>query len=194
MPVQTYEIDPACSWREVTPSVIRYLEKEYEHTSPEYGDKKPFGAFGFWLGEEHPVYRIMPDKLPRVRKPYAWYLRLANIPDFLHCITPILDERLAGSPLAGYSGEIKITFYRDGLRLVFEKGRLVCSEAWKPTPVGGTGDAAFPPHSFLQLLFGYRSMEQLKDSFVDCWTSKDEIHVLLDSLFPRQPSNVWPIS
>jgi len=194
MPVQTYEIDPACSWREVTPSVIRYLEKEYEHTSPEYGDKKPFGAFGFWLGEEHPVYRIMPDKLPRVRKPYAWYLRLANIPDFIHCITPILDERLAGSPLAGYSGEIKITFYRDGLRLVFEKGQLVCSEAWKPTPVGGTGDAAFPPHTFLQLLFGYRSMEHLKDSFVDCWTSKDEIHVLLDSLFPRQPSNVWPIS
>ena len=96
--------------------------------------------------------------------------------------------------MAGYTGEVKITFYRDGVRLVFDKGRLVTIEAWKPTPVGHAGNAAFPPHTFLQLLFGYRSLEMLKASFVDCWTDRDEIHVLLDALFPRQPSDVWPVS
>lgn len=194
MPIQWYEILPDLPWLEVTPSVIRYLENAYEHYHPEHGEKKPFGAFGFWLGEDHPLYHVIPDRLPRVRKPYAWYLRVADVPDFLRLILPILEKRLAESPLAGYTGEVKITFYQDGVRMAFDKGRLMVVEAWKPTPVGHAGNAAFSPHTFLQLLFGYRSVEMLKASFVDCWTDRDEIHVLLNALFPRQPSDVWPIS
>ena len=194
MIVLEFEVAPGFTWHEVTPSVIRYLETTYHHRQADFGEKKPFGAFGFWLGEDHPVYHLIPDKLPRVRKPYAWYLRLVAVPDFLRLITPVLEKRLSGSPISGYSGEMKITFYRDGVHLVFDKGRVVNIEAWKPTPVGHSGDAGFPPHTFLQLLFGYRSLDMLKTSFVDCWTNKEEVHVLLDALFPRQPSNVWPVS
>jgi hypothetical protein len=174
--------------------VIRYLENAYDQYHPEHGEKKPFGAFGLWLGEEHPVYHVIPDRLPRERKPYAWYLRVADVLDFLHVITPVLEKRLVESPMQGYTGEVKITFYRDGVRMVFDKGGLATIEHWKPTPVGHAGEAAFPPHTFLQLLFGYRSLDTLKASFVDCWTDRDEIHVLLSALFPRQPSSVWPIS
>ncbi len=194
MAVQRYEILPEFSWQEVTPSVIRYLETTYQHLQPEHGDKKPFGAFGFWLGEVHPVYQVMPDHLPRIRKPYAWYLRVPDVAGFLKRITPILEQRLAASALAGYSGEVKITFYRDGVRIIFDKGRLATIESWLPEPVGHAGNAAFPPHTFLQLLFGYRSLEMLKSNFVDCWSDRDEIHALLEALFPRQPSDVWPIS
>jgi hypothetical protein len=119
---------------------------------------------------------------------------VVDLPQFLRLITPILEKRLSDSAIAGYSGEVKVTFYRDGVRMVLDTGRLVTVEAWKPTPVGHTGEAAFPPHTFLQLLFGYRSLDMLKMSFVDCWTDREEIHVLLNTLFPRQPSNVWPIS
>lgn len=192
--VQKYELMPEFSWREVTPSVIRYLERTYEHLQPEHGEKKPFGAFGFWLGEDHPVYHVMPNKMPRVRKPYAWFIRVPDVGRFLRLITPVIEQRLAGSAMAGYSGEVKITFYRDGVRLVFMKGRMQTCEAWKPTPVGHAGEAAFPPHTFLQLVFGYRTMEMLKGSFADCVTEQDEIDMLLDALFPRQPSDVWPIS
>jgi hypothetical protein len=59
--------------------------------------------------------------------------------------------------------------------------------------MGGSGNAV-SPHTFLQLLFGYRNMEALKGSFADCWTDRDEIHVLLDALFPTKASSVWPIS
>jgi hypothetical protein len=194
MPLQWYEILPDFPWMEVTPSVTRYLGNVYEHYQPEHAEKKPFGAFGFWLGEDHPVYHVIPDSLPHVRKPYAWYLRLTDVPDFLRLITPVLEKRLAESYLAGYTGEVKTTFYQDGLHLVLEKGRMTTIEAWKPTPVGNSGNAAFPPHTFLQLLFGYRNMEMLKASFADCWTDRDEIHILLNALFPRQPSNVWPVS
>jgi hypothetical protein len=194
---QRYEILPEFSWLEVTPSVIRYLETTYLQLHPEHGGKKPFGAFGFWLGEAHPVYGILPDHLPRVRKPYAWYLRVPDVVYFLKLITPVLEQRLIASSMAGYSGEIKITFYRGGVRMVLEKGRLVTIETWSPELLrheGLSGNAGFPPHTFLQLLFGYRTLESLKASFADCWTDRDEIHALLEALFPRQPSDVWPVS
>ncbi len=179
---------------ELTPSVIRYLEQVYTSYQPEHDDKKPFAGFGFWLGEDHPVYHVIPDSIPRIRKPYAFYLRVSNVPDFLQSISSVLEKRLTDSPLAGYSGELKITSYRDGVRMVFGRGKLITVEGYNPAPYGHAGNAGFPPHTFLQLLFGYRNMDMLKSSFADCWTDRDEFHVLLDALFPRQPSDLWPIS
>jgi len=194
MVLKWYEILPECSWLEITPTVIRYLESAHAQLPPPHAEKKPFGAFGFWLGEDHPVYHVIPDSLPRQRKPYAWYLRLVDVPDFLRLITPVLETRLARSSMASYSGELKITFYRDGVRMVLEKGRILNVDGYKPFPYGHEGNTGFPPHTFLQLLFGYRSMDMLKSSFADIWTDKDECHVLLDALFPRQPSNLWPVA
>ncbi len=194
MMLHLYELLPEFSWQEVTPSVVRQLEYLYEQYPDPHVEKKPFAAFGFWLGEDHPVYQAIPSLLPRYRKPYAWYLRVADVPDFLRLVTPVLEKRLSISPMAGYSGELKITFYRTGVRLVLQKGKLVTIEAWKPTPVGHSGDIAFPPHTFLQLLFGYRTMEMLRYSFADIWSDKEEYYVLLDSMFPRQPSDFWPVS
>ena len=194
MVLHWYELLPEYSWSEVTPAVIRYLESAHSHYPASHSEKKPFEAFGFWLGEDHPVYHVIPDSLPRVRKPYAFYVRMPNVADFLRLISPALEKHLAGSAMAGYSGELKITFYRDGVRMVFERGKLITIEAYEPTPYGHAGNAGFPPYTFLQLLFGYRSMEMLKSSFADIWTDKDEYHVLLDALFPRQPSDIWPVS
>lgn len=194
MPIQWYEILPGFSWSDVTPSVIRYAKQAYEQSTPMYGEKQPFGAFGMWFGEDHPVYHAIPNSLPRQRKPYAWYLRLVDIPDFLHMIKTVLENRLEQSPVANFSGAFNITFYRDGLHLAFEKGKLTTIEPWKPTPVGHSGEAGFPPHTFLQLLFGYRTLDTLKDTYPDCWTTKDDVHVMLSTLFPRIPSDIWPVS
>ena len=101
-------------------------------------------------------------------EPYAWYLRVPDLPGFLNHIKPALEKRLAESIAVGHSREIKISFYRDGLRLVIEKGKLTAIEPWKPTPEDG-GVIAFPDLTFLQLLFGYRSYDELDHSFADCW-------------------------
>ncbi len=192
--IQRYEITPEISWLEATPSVIRYIEAAYQQVPADHDDKQPFGGFVFWLGEEHPVYQVIRDRLPRTRKPYAWYLRVPDITAFLQQIRPVMEKRLADSPMRLYSGEMKISFYREGLRLVFERGKLITLEAWRPEPFGHSGQAGFPPHTFLQLVFGYRTMDQLKESFVDCRTERDEHHTLLDALFPRLSSDVWFIS
>ena len=200
MSILRYELAEGQSWVAVTPSVIRYIEATYasypaEHPDPALPDgKKPFGGFGFFLGEQHPVYQVFADRLPKIRPPYAWYVRVPDLPGFLRHIAPVLEQRLAASALAGYNGDLKLTFYRRGLRLVFEQGRLALSEAWVPEPYGHSGDAAFPELTFLHLLFGHRTLEALKYAVVDCWTRSDEVSALLQALFPYQPSDVWPVS
>jgi hypothetical protein len=134
MAATAYELLPGISWAEVTPTVIRYLRSVGEEYGSEDGVKIPFEGFGFWLGRYHPVYQIILDRLPRVRKPYAWFLRAPDLPAFLRRIAPVLESRLAASPLVGHTGEIKISFYRSGLRLVFEAGKLAEVSDWKPAP------------------------------------------------------------
>jgi hypothetical protein len=188
-----YELKPGTSFAEVTPSVIRYLEETHRVISAG-GKPAEFDSFGFWLGSDHPVYHVIQNRLPRIRQPYAWYMRVANLVDFLRHITPALERQLASSPMSGYSGELKITFYRGGLKLSIKKGCIVSVEAWKPEPQGHSGDAAFPELTFLQLLFAYRSLDELKHAFPDCWTDHDDARALLEALFPQRPSDVWGIS
>jgi hypothetical protein len=194
MAATAYELMPGISWAAVTPSVIRYLQAIHDVLQPEVGEKEEFGAFGFWLGAEHPVYQVITDKLPRVREPYAWYLRVPDLPAFLRRIIPVLDDRLANSPMSGHTGELNISFYNSGLRLVFEAGQIKQIEGWNPTPQGHSGDAAFPGLTFLQLLFGYRSLDELHYAFVDSFAGNDIARALLNCLFPKQSSNVWAVS
>ena len=194
MSATAYELTPGISWASVTPSVMRHLQKIHANFRPEAGEKEEFDAFGFRLGAEHPVYQVITDQAPRVREPYAWYLRVPDLPAFLRLISPVLEDRLAVSPVSGHSGELNISFYSSGVRLIFEAGQIKQVEGWNPTPQGHSGDAAFPGLTFLQLLFGYRSLAELHYAFVDCFTGHDTARALLNSLFPKQTSNVWPVS
>jgi hypothetical protein len=190
----TYEIQPGYSWGAVTPSVVRYLYATGKALAAQEGKAEEFSGFGLWLGSDHPAYQVMVDSLPRVRKPYTWYLRVPDLPAFLQRIRPVLEDRLAASPYAGHTGKLEITFYRDGLRINFDKGRLAQIERWRPTPVGHAGQIAFPGLTFLQALFGYRTLEELRYAFPDCWSETDEATGLINALFPKQPSDVWPVA
>ena len=195
MTAKRYELAPGFSWAQVTPAVLRFLRAAYEtHPWGMPGERKPFGYFSLGLGEDHPAYHAMPGHLPRKNKPYAWYIRVADLAGFMRQVTPVLEQRLTSSVAAGHSGEVRLTFYREGLRLVFDHGKLTTVEAWQPVPQGHSGEAAFPELTFLHLLFGYRSLEELKYAFADCWTDNDATHVLLDALFPRQPSDIYPVA
>jgi hypothetical protein len=145
------------------------------------------------LGTKHPAYEVFRNNLPREGRPYAWYLRVPDLPAFVQQVAPVLEQRLAASIVAGYTGELEINFYRSGLRLAFDRGQLNRVEPWQPTSTE-VGKAAFPDLTFLQLLFGYRSLEELDHAFADCWAENDGTRVLLNALFPKQPSDVWPVS
>jgi hypothetical protein len=120
-------------------------------------------------------------------------VRVPDLPKFVRLITPVLERRVAESDITGYSGEAKISFYRSGLRLVLEHGKFRTIEPWKPVHEI-LDNIAFPDLTFLQLVFGYRSIEELKQSFADCWYDKDETRVLLNTLFPKKASSVMMVS
>ena len=187
-----YELKAGTSWLLVTPSVVRYLWALGEQWAAQDPEQE-MQAFSLWLGAEHPAYRVLRNRLSPVRPTYAWYVRVSDLVDFLQHIAPVLEQRLSRSALAGHTGQSRISFYRHGLRLAFENGRLDSVEPWQPT-LQESGDAGFPELTFLQLLFGYRSLEELRYAFADCWAADDGAHPLLAALFPKRPSNVWPVS
>jgi hypothetical protein len=189
-----YELVPGANWGEVTPGVVRYLYQTGKTKAAEDGKEAEFSEWGFWLGVDHPVYQVLRGALAHVRPPYAWYIRIPDLVDFLRHISAALETRMQNSLYAGYSGDLKLSFYRRGLRLVFEDGKLVKGEDWKPVPVGHSGNACFPDLTFLQLFLGYRSVEELRYAFPDCTVRGDEAAGLLNALFPKQVSDIWPIS
>jgi hypothetical protein len=44
------------------------------------------------------------------------------------------------------------------------------------------------------MVFGFRTIDEIKHIFMDCGTKDDRTAHLLDALFPKKPSDVWPIS
>jgi hypothetical protein len=186
-----YELKPGVSWLEATPSVVRFLwSKGQEYAKRDGGE---CNAFGFVLGASHPVYEALGDRLSRIHPAYAWYLRVPDLCGFLNHIQPVLEKRLAASIAANHSREVRISLYRTGLRIMIEHGKIIAIESWKPTPKD-EGDAAFPSLTFLQLLFGYRSFEELNYAFADCGCDSEEVRALLNILFPKKLSNVYPIA
>jgi len=117
-----------------------------------------------------------------------------DLPALLRLIAPTLERRLASSPVAGYNGALTLDFRRGGLRLVFQKGRLGAIEPWNPPAYNANPDAGFPALVFLQLLFGYRSYDELQYTFADCWCDSEEVRALINILFPRKLSDVFPIA
>jgi hypothetical protein len=191
LPAARYELKPGISWLEVTPSVVRYLwAKGQEYAKRDGG---VCNAFGFLLGAAHPAYEALGNRLPTVRDPYGWYLRLLDVRGFLDHIKPVLEKRLAESIAPNHSREIRISLYRTGLRIMIEHGKITAIELWNPAPKE-EGDVAFPGLTFLQLLFGYRSYEELEYTFADCWCDSEDVRILLNILFPKKGSNVYPIA
>jgi hypothetical protein len=190
IPLFEFELKPGVSWLEVTPSAARYVLA----TSKEYAlrDKQPVEnktAVPFWHGSWHPVYEVWRDKLPRIRLTYAWYVRVPDLPGFLRHITPVLEKRLAESWISGHTGSLRLNLYKTGIKLTFENGKVTSVESYKPEPIE-MGEIGLPDLSVLQLVFGYRSIDELRAAYTDCYWDTDDARVVTAMLFPKKPSSV----
>ncbi len=188
---ENFEITQEQSWSEVTPSVIRFLWKTGLRLGEEQGKEQKM--FGFWLGEEHPVYQVAETKLPRIRKPYTFFVRVPDLVAFLEVIKPVLEKRLLGSAFANYNGLVKFNFYKDGLSLDFKNGQIKAIQNLSHDALDDPA-ATFPPLTFLHLVFGYRTMAELDHTYTDCSVKDAEMGNLVNALFPKKSSLVWPIS
>lgn len=185
-PVRLFNAIEGQSLRSLLPAALRWLKLEAETVAA--AAQKPPPALHFELGEQHPLYDAAPDMFHQIIPSYAWYMRVADVPRFLNHASPALERRLAQSALKGFTGEIRVTEYVRGFKLKIAAGKIG-AEVWTPDD---SDNAMFPPYTFLQLLFGRRSLRDLRYMFPDC-VAQDEAAAIFEVLFPRRHSNVMPI-
>ena len=176
---------PGHSWRAVGLFITRYLKKAADELM-EKEDKRLLGI-NFGLGQEHPIYQALGKQLEAQRRPYAWFIRVADLPAFLRHITPVLEKRLAESILAGHSGTCRVNLYTQQITLVFENGKLKEIGSYKAKWVED-GDIHLPGTAILHLIFGHATLDELTATRADCYASNPEAAVLFPILFPKRPS------
>jgi GNAT superfamily N-acetyltransferase len=191
--VYALELAPQVNWQRALPALLRALRQHGTEIPAISPDTESFSEIWFGLWRAHPLYEVLGERLTaRVEPPYAWYLRVPDLPAFVRHIAPVLEARLTQSLLVGYSGELKLSFYRGGLCLRFAQGKLLAAEPWQAADAD-EANGGCPPLLFLQLLFGYRSLAELRAIFPDAW-AKAEAALLVNTLFPKQPSTVYSLS
>jgi hypothetical protein len=183
------EVADGVPWAGIGQYVLRWLAahgRSAEQASPDHS----FEKVTCLLGLDHPIYLVAGGALPEQIPPYAWYLRVPDLCSFLWTIAPALERRLAASQMAGHTGQLSLNNYRDGLHIEFERGRVKSVRTWKPTQANW-GNAKFPDLTFLQLLFGHRSVTDIEYAIADAGIRDDVTRCLLDALFPRRSSWIW---
>ena len=176
---------PGHSWRSVGLFLARYFKKRANELKEKEG--KQLRGINFGLGQGHPIYEALGRQLEKQQRPYAWFIRVPNLPAFLRHIAPALGKRLANSVLAGYSGTCRVNLYQQQFSLVFEKGKLIEVEAYTAKWVED-GDIHLPGTTFLQLIFGHAALGELNAIHPDCYAKEAEAAVLFNILFPKRPS------
>lgn len=178
----------------LAPSLLRGLRDLGERIPVYRSDAPPCSEIRLMVDRAHPLSQVLGDDLaPRVIPPYAWYIRIPDVAAFLRHISPALERRLARSFLAGHTGAVAIELYREGLQLRFERGRVAGIDPWRAPDYDGEAAAlGCPPLTFVQLLLGYRGLDELRATYPDVWV-KDEQRPLIATLFPKRRSSVEPL-
>ncbi|WP_420645189.1 GNAT family N-acetyltransferase [Candidatus Leptofilum sp.] len=183
--VREFGVQPGHSWRAVGLFVTRHFKKLADALFEK--EEKRLLGISFGLGQGHPIYEALGRQLEPQRRPYAWFIRVPDLPAFLRHIGPVLEKRLAQSVLAGHSGTCRVNLYQQQFTLVFEQGKLKEIGSYEPKNVED-GDIHFSDSTFLHVLFGKNSLEELNETHADCYSRDPEAAVLFNILFPKKPS------
>jgi len=178
---------PGVPLADLLPTILRFTGSLRDPYADTFGDEPP-EAIRLALSGDHPAHALLNDRLGPLLPRQDFYIRVPDLPRFLQHIAPILEQRLAASVLRELVGDLRLTFFRGGLRLAFDQGCLRVAAHWEPPDVDEPRHtASFPPLVFLKLLFGYRSLAELRYAYPDCWADERDTR-LLETLFPKQPS------
>lgn len=190
--IRELNVKKGTSLNSILPTILRHISNFVEENSAHFGGFQPTSItfdLGYDETQPHDVFGILNSKLTPYHG-WTWYMRVPNLARFIQHIAPALNQRLGASDIVPYDDDLKISFYNKGIHLSFERNQLVKTEIWNPSDIEEGYDAAFPDQIFLQLLFGYRSLKELRYAFPDCWTTHKST-LLLNTLFPKQTS--WVI-
>lgn len=111
---------------------------------------------------------------------YGWQIRILDPQAILRKLAPVFEQRIAASAYAGLSRTLTLNLYHMAFALQFVEGRLAGVEQRRD---GQWGDLRLPPQLLPQLVFGWRSFDELNYAFPDA-SANDDARMLVDVLFP----------
>jgi predicted N-acetyltransferase YhbS len=120
---------------------------------------------------------------------YAWQIHVPDVAALLRALAPVLERRIAASPFAGLTHEVRISSYRETVALRFRAGRLA-----EVANLGFTQgeEIRFPMLTFTPLVLGYRTVEELHEAYPDVGVAPAS-RLLVDTLFPKVNSFIYTI-
>lgn len=131
--------------------------------------------------------QITGSKFP---KPYAFYVKIPSIKEFLMVIKTVLEARLAASEFKGITDSIRINCFIKGFVLNFKHGELIDITELKRTELKEM-HISIPPLIIYQLLLGYRTLDELEDIYPD--VSVNALYkFLIQILFPKIKASITP--
>ena len=123
-------------------------------------------------------------------RPYAWYVRIPSIKHFIETITPVLENRLAQSDFAQLTDSFRINWYRAGIELTFENGKLKKITEIKREEIKDM-HVAVPFPVIFQLLMGYKTIDELHEIYPDAGAQSVKLP-LVRVLFPKIRAQLTP--
>ena len=187
--VRAFELRRGTNWLGPTAAVLAHLH-DWVRAHPD----GPGRGVRLALPARHPALRCASTRLgggpPGT---YALYVRVPDIVAFLRAVVPVLEARVAASPAIGWTGDLHISLYTDGIRIRFGEGRVVSIDRWSPPSddTASPADARLPVADFLHLLLGNRPIGELERATADCHLESDAGALMLDVLFPPMPMSTW---
>lgn len=188
--VRELAVAPQFGPREIGLFLLNWFKQEAARRNA--SREQPITHVNFGFGSQHWLYDALDSYLQKPRKPYALYIRVPDEAAFLRHIAPALEARLTASSMGGYSGKLRLNFYRHQLVLIFKDGKLTAVSPYVAKAYDD-GDVLFPEHTFFHLLFGHRTLSEVGHLWVDCHARNPEAATLIEILFPKRPSWIRPL-
>lgn len=133
-------------------------------------------------------------------RPYAWQVKIPNRLRFLKKMTPVLEQRLAGSRFPHYTGTLRFNFFDDGIDLAWTDGKL--NDVRPAEGEDCNAMISMTDDLFAMFCLGHRSWDEIQyirpDIFPDllyvapdvCPASGQSAR-LVEALFPKRKSWVY---
>ena len=121
---------------------------------------------------------------------YAWCIKIPSVQRFIETISPLFSTRMSDTEFQGFTGELTLMTYKDGLSLTFENGAFK-GVAEKEERNPRDYDLRIPMDSLTRLLMGYETLDELMihEPDVQC---APPMKPLVRVLFPKLDASVDP--
>jgi predicted N-acetyltransferase YhbS len=120
--------------------------------------------------------------------PYAWQIKIQDIPRFLIKIATLFEKRLKDSCFRNFTGKLRLDFFKTKIDCLWEKGKLkaVTEAEGESEWIFHINTDLFPP-----LCLGHRTQKELRTNRPDIFPNSGKCGLLIDTIFPRMKSWIY---